>query len=136
MSTTSEDVKIDGVRGHGTRRRRRSRGVVGRFRNCCGSGLLSRFALAVVGGPRHFWLRCSQQALCVFSFRTWLLGPKSREGTMFAVAAHPIEGQVGRGFEAVREEFAENFARRSELGGACCAYHRGEKVVDLWGGIR
>jgi hypothetical protein len=23
-----------------------------------------------------------------------------------------------------------------ELGGACCAYVRGEKVVDLWGGIR
>ena len=23
-----------------------------------------------------------------------------------------------------------------ELGGACCAYHRGEKVVDLWGGVR
>ena len=22
------------------------------------------------------------------------------------------------------------------MGGACCAYHRGEKVVDLWGGIR
>src|SRR5262245_35710593 len=55
---------------------------------------------------------------------------------MFAVASHPIEGQVGRGFEPVREEFAENFARRGELGGACCAYHRGEKVVDLWGGIR
>ena len=30
----------------------------------------------------------------------------------------------------------ENFARRGELGGACCAYHHGEKVVDLWGGIR
>ena len=39
-------------------------------------------------------------------------------------------------FEAVREAFAENFARRGELGGACCAYQRGEKVVDLWGGIR
>jgi len=22
------------------------------------------------------------------------------------------------------------------LGGACCAFHHGEKVVDLWGGIR
>ena len=43
---------------------------------------------------------------------------------------------VSRGFEAVREAFADNFARRGELGGACCAYHRGEKVVDLWGGIR
>jgi CubicO group peptidase (beta-lactamase class C family) len=47
-----------------------------------------------------------------------------------------VEGQVRSGFEAVREAFAENFARRGELGGACCAYLRGEKVVDLWGGIR
>ena len=47
-----------------------------------------------------------------------------------------IQGHVSPGFEAVREAFAENFARRRELGGACCAYHRGEKVVDLWGGIR
>jgi CubicO group peptidase (beta-lactamase class C family) len=36
----------------------------------------------------------------------------------------------------VRDAFAENFARRHELGGACCVYHHGEKVVDLWGGIR
>jgi CubicO group peptidase (beta-lactamase class C family) len=36
----------------------------------------------------------------------------------------------------VRDAFAENFARRGELGGACCVYYRGEKVVDLWGGVR
>ncbi len=36
----------------------------------------------------------------------------------------------------MRRTFAENFARRRELGGACCAYHRGEKVADLWGGVR
>jgi CubicO group peptidase (beta-lactamase class C family) len=36
----------------------------------------------------------------------------------------------------VPEAFAENFVRRRELGGACCAFYRGEKVVDLWGGIR
>jgi CubicO group peptidase (beta-lactamase class C family) len=47
-----------------------------------------------------------------------------------------VEGHVSRGFDAVRDVFAENFTRRRELGGACCAYHRGEKVVDLWGGIR
>jgi CubicO group peptidase (beta-lactamase class C family) len=47
-----------------------------------------------------------------------------------------VEGYVGPGFEAVRETFADNFARRGELGGACCANHRGEKVIDLWGGIR
>jgi len=47
-----------------------------------------------------------------------------------------VYGEVSRGFEAVRDVFVENFARRRELGGACCAYYRGEKVVDLWGGIR
>ena len=47
-----------------------------------------------------------------------------------------VEGQVSPGFETVREAFAENFTRRRELGGACCVYHNGEKVVDLWGGIR
>jgi CubicO group peptidase (beta-lactamase class C family) len=52
------------------------------------------------------------------------------------VAPHAVEGHVSRGFETVREAFADNFARRRELGGACCAYQRGEKVVDLWGGIR
>ena len=47
-----------------------------------------------------------------------------------------IHGQVSKGFEPVREAFAENFSRRKELGAACCVYHHGEKVVDLWGGIR
>jgi CubicO group peptidase (beta-lactamase class C family) len=47
-----------------------------------------------------------------------------------------VEGYVSPGFEAVRDAFAGNFDRRKELGGACCAFHRGEKVVDLWGGIR
>ena len=53
--------------------------------------------------------------------------------------SHPgvqIDGQVSPGFEPVREAFIENFTRRHELGGACCVYHRGEKVVDLWGGVR
>jgi CubicO group peptidase (beta-lactamase class C family) len=52
------------------------------------------------------------------------------------IAGHPIAGHVSPGFEPVREAFADNFARRGELGGACCVYRRGEKVVDLWGGIR
>jgi CubicO group peptidase (beta-lactamase class C family) len=55
---------------------------------------------------------------------------------MSAIASHPVEGHVSSGFEAVREAFDDNFARRDELGGACCVYHQGEKVVDLWGGIR
>src|SRR4029434_6753193 len=57
-------------------------------------------------------------------------------GTMLVVASHQVEGYVSRGFEPVREAFADNFLRRGELGGACCAYYRGEKVVDLWGGVR
>ena len=47
-----------------------------------------------------------------------------------------IDGTVARGFEGVRDAFAANFRRRGELGGACCAFVRGEKVVDLWGGVR
>ena len=47
-----------------------------------------------------------------------------------------IEGHVSPGFEAVRAAFAENFTKRHELGGACCVYRRGEKIVDLWGGVR
>jgi CubicO group peptidase (beta-lactamase class C family) len=55
---------------------------------------------------------------------------------MSAAVSQRVQGHVGRGFEGVREAFGDNFARRQELGGACCAYHHGEKVVDLWGGIR
>lgn len=57
---------------------------------------------------------------------------------MTVAAPHEIaiEGHVAGGFEAVRDAFAENFARRHELGSGCCAYLRGEKIVDLWGGIR
>jgi len=55
---------------------------------------------------------------------------------MEALKSIRIEGHVSAGFEAVRDVFAENFSRRHELGGACCVYHRGEKVVDLWGGVR
>jgi len=55
---------------------------------------------------------------------------------MAAVASPAIEGHVTHGFEPVRDAFEQNFARRHELGGACCAYVDGEKVVDLWGGIR
>ena len=46
-----------------------------------------------------------------------------------------IEGSVSKGFEPVRRAFIENFTQRNELGGACCVYQEGEKVVDLWGGV-
>jgi CubicO group peptidase (beta-lactamase class C family) len=47
-----------------------------------------------------------------------------------------IGGFVYPGFEPVRDAFLENFTERNELGGACCVYYRGQKFVDLWGGIR
>src|SRR5262250_1911139 len=64
-----------------------------------------------------------------------------RHGGLMAIAAATthgltVDGHVAPGFEAVRAAFVENFSRRRELGGACCAYYHGEKVVDLWGGIR
>ena len=49
---------------------------------------------------------------------------------------HGIHGDVRPGFEGVRTAFAENFERRREIGAACCIYLHGEKVVDLWGGVR
>ena len=48
----------------------------------------------------------------------------------------PVSGFIKPGFEAVQDAFIENFERRHELGAACCIYYQGEKVVDLWGGIR
>jgi CubicO group peptidase (beta-lactamase class C family) len=47
-----------------------------------------------------------------------------------------VEGSVAPGFEDVRSEFERNFADRRELGAAVAAYVGGEKVVDLWGGVR
>src|SRR5215207_4494691 len=47
-----------------------------------------------------------------------------------------VHGVVSPGFETVRDAFHANFAQRHELGGATCAYYKGEKVVDLWGGVR
>ncbi len=55
---------------------------------------------------------------------------------MSKIQSSTISGFVKPGFEAVRAAFVENFTRRHELGAACCVYYRGEKVVDLWGGIR
>lgn len=47
-----------------------------------------------------------------------------------------VHGMVEPGFEAVQTQFARNFAARGEVGAACTIYHRGRKVVDLWGGYR
>ena len=52
------------------------------------------------------------------------------------MAGSTVQGSVAPGFEEVREQFEANFARRDEIGAAVAAYHRGHKVVDLWGGLR
>jgi CubicO group peptidase (beta-lactamase class C family) len=46
-----------------------------------------------------------------------------------------IDGEVAPGFERVRDVFEANFADGGEVGAAFSAYHRGRKVVDLWGGV-
>jgi CubicO group peptidase (beta-lactamase class C family) len=45
-----------------------------------------------------------------------------------------IEGFTAPGFEPVADAFARNFTELGEVGAAFSAYHRGELVVDLWGG--
>jgi CubicO group peptidase (beta-lactamase class C family) len=52
-----------------------------------------------------------------------------------AVPAGGVGGFVAPGFEPVAAAFAENFARREELGAAFAATLDGELVVDLWGGV-
>jgi CubicO group peptidase (beta-lactamase class C family) len=47
-----------------------------------------------------------------------------------------IYGTVAPGFERVRDAFARNFTHRKELGAACTVELHGERVVDLWGGVR
>jgi CubicO group peptidase (beta-lactamase class C family) len=45
-----------------------------------------------------------------------------------------IQGTCDARFTAVREAFAENFAKCSDVGAAVCVYVEGNSVVDLWGG--
>jgi CubicO group peptidase (beta-lactamase class C family) len=67
----------------------------------------------------------------------YVLAQKKKNAALCeATKSAEIHGSVTPGYEAVREAFAENFTRRREIGAACCVYHKGEKVVDLWGGIR
>lgn len=67
----------------------------------------------------------------------YLLVQKGRDVVSSETKKHvDIYGYVNSGYEAVREAFAENFEKRREVGAACSVYHKGEKVVDLWGGVR
>tara|TARA_R110000868_G_scaffold222266_1_gene474170 strand:- start:1456 stop:2595 length:1140 start_codon:yes stop_codon:yes gene_type:complete len=45
-----------------------------------------------------------------------------------------IHGTCAKGYEAVRETFAANFATAGDVGASVSLVHRGEVMVDLWGG--
>ena len=45
-----------------------------------------------------------------------------------------VNGSAAPGFEPVRDAFADNLESGRDVGAAFAAYHRGRKVVDLWGG--
>ena len=46
-----------------------------------------------------------------------------------------VHGQYAAGFEPVVTRFVQSFERAQEIGASLCVYHRGEIVVDLWGGL-
>jgi CubicO group peptidase (beta-lactamase class C family) len=45
-----------------------------------------------------------------------------------------VEGSTAPGFEPVAEEFGRLLAQERDARGQFCAYLRGQRVVDLWGG--
>jgi CubicO group peptidase (beta-lactamase class C family) len=45
-----------------------------------------------------------------------------------------VGGAVAAGWESVREAFVNNLDNSEEVGAGVSVYHRGTKVVDLWGG--
>ncbi|HPQ67946.1 MAG TPA: serine hydrolase domain-containing protein [bacterium] len=47
-----------------------------------------------------------------------------------------VHGEVHPAFAEVRDVFIDNIAKGREIGAAVAVYHRGVKVVDLWGGLR
>jgi CubicO group peptidase (beta-lactamase class C family) len=46
-----------------------------------------------------------------------------------------IRGTVAKGYEAVRDAFADNFDKHGDVGASVCVYRSGEVVVDLSGGV-
>ena len=58
---------------------------------------------------------------------------------MYAPLSHPApapaQGSVADGYAPVAASFARHLACGAEIGAALCIHHRGQRVVDLWGGI-
>lgn len=59
----------------------------------------------------------------------------TRLGATTARVSVDVHGEVAPGFSRVRDAFVDNFERHGEVGAACCVYHRGAVVVDLWAGM-
>lgn len=57
-------------------------------------------------------------------------------GMQTKMTRYQISGQVAAGWEPVRTAFCRNFDTSGEVGAAVAVQHRGELVVDLWGGLR
>jgi CubicO group peptidase (beta-lactamase class C family) len=51
------------------------------------------------------------------------------------VGVGAVNGWTESGWEGVRDAFVANFTAGREIGAAFSAFHRGTKVVDLWGGV-
>ena len=49
---------------------------------------------------------------------------------------HPVNGFYTPQFEKVYETFFDLFASQGEIGASFCVWHKGKKVVDLWGGYQ
>ena len=46
-----------------------------------------------------------------------------------------VTGYYAPAFERVAQQFTNHFETAQEVGAGLCVYHRGEVVVDLWGGL-
>ncbi|TAK55970.1 MAG: class A beta-lactamase-related serine hydrolase [Dehalococcoidia bacterium] len=46
-----------------------------------------------------------------------------------------VQGTVEPGFEAVRELLEQQFTQGEHIGAGVSVYHRGQPVVDIWGGL-
>jgi CubicO group peptidase (beta-lactamase class C family) len=46
----------------------------------------------------------------------------------------PLGGYIAKGYEPVLKAFINNFKEHNEVGACVAAFHKGEKVIDLWGG--
>ena len=44
-----------------------------------------------------------------------------------------VEGSVEKGFEPVKELLARNFASQIEYNAQLCVFHKGKKIIDIWG---